>query len=240
MSTILMYHYIGTPPPMPDPHRGLTVPPEEFKHQLVTMKRMGLRSLSPEEYSSGLLEGNLRKTVWLTFDDGYLNNYEKAFPALVEAGMKATFFVMPGSSLENKEGFINLSQMKEMLAEGMSIGSHTLNHVKLAKIGDQKLLDEEITSSKKRLEDALGVEIASFCYPYGSWNQQVIETTQRAGYRLAISTIRDNRNEESDRWLLKRAMIQPGRQGMNFRYVFGPIYHFIHARKNRRRWKASK
>ena len=63
------------------------------------------------------------------------------------------------------------------------------------------------------------------------------EQVREAGYRLATSTIRGNRNTERDRLTLKRAMITPGRTGLRFRYVFSPLYHLIHEHKNRRRWK---
>ncbi len=126
--------------------------------------------------------------------------------------------------------------MKEMQSAGMDIGSHTCSHPRLARLSRDQMR-EEVTASKKRLEDTLGVEVASFCYPYGNFDDAVVEAVKEAGYKLATATIRDNRNTPEDRYRLKRAMVQPGRTGRKFRYLFSPIYHWVHDRKNKRRWK---
>lgn len=234
MSTILMYHYIGDPVPG-EPHAGLSVPLEEFRAQLLALRRMDRRTITGSEYGEGLRDGSLGNTVWLTFDDGHIDNYELAFPLLAERGMRASFFVIVEKSLGGEKGFIPIQALREMAETGMEIGSHTLTHPRLAKISPAQAR-KEIFDSRKRLEDALGREVVSFCAPYGNWNRSIIEMTREAGYRLMLSTIRDNRNTESDRWKLKRAMIQPGRTGWRFRYVFSPLYHWVHERKNRRRW----
>jgi len=236
MSAILMYHYLGQPPASTErAHRALWVPTQEFRQQLRQLTRMGQQSVTPEQFDTGLRSGTLRNQVWLTFDDGRIDNLEQALPALVDAGHRATFFIIAERSLRGEKDYIPLSGLKEMLAAGMSIGSHTLTHPHLARIPPDQMRTE-ITDSRKRLEDALGVPVTSFCYPYGNWNPEAVEAVQQAGYSLAVSTIRDNRNAEPNRWLLHRAMVQPGRTGLRFRYLFTPVYHWIHSRKNRRRW----
>lgn len=230
-----MYHYIGNPP-ADDPHRGLFVPAEEFRAQLAMLNRLGRRTVSPEEFDALLSAPKVPPVAWLTFDDGKLDNFTEAFPALCEHRAKATFFVIVDRVLGGEAGYMDLAMMREVLAAGMSIGSHTLSHPHLARISAAQLR-EEVASSKKKLEDALGVEITSFCYPYGNFDDRVIEAVQAAGYRTALSTIRDNRNGAEDRFRLKRAMVQPGRTGLRFRYLFSPVYHFLHDRKNRRRWQ---
>lgn len=230
-----MYHYIGPDPGPSDPHRGLFVPPDEFREQLQLLKTLKRRVLTPSQYSGALGDAQPRQATWITFDDGRRDNYEAAFPILCEAGLTATFFVIVEKSLGGDPRYINISMMREMIAEGMAIGSHTLTHPRLARVPAEQLRNE-IAGSRKRLEDALGAPVASFCYPYGNWNQQVADIVRESGYGLAVSTIRDNRNSEKDRWLLKRAMVQPGRTGARFRYLFSPLYHWVHRRKNRRRW----
>jgi peptidoglycan/xylan/chitin deacetylase (PgdA/CDA1 family) len=234
MHPILMYHYIGDPSPH-DPHRGLWVPRNEFRAQLAILNRMGRRSIDPGEYDHQLAN-RTGKSVWLTFDDGRIDNHREALPELKAAGHRATFFVTVEPCLRGDEGFMPLAALRELLAEGMSIGSHTLTHPRLARL-DGPSLRREIVDSKHRLEDALGVAVTSFCYPYGNWNAEVIELVQQAGYQLAVSTIRGNRNTEEDRWKLKRAMVQPGRCGWRFRYLLTPPYHWLHTFKNRNKWK---
>ncbi|MEO8377047.1 MAG: polysaccharide deacetylase family protein [Candidatus Sumerlaeota bacterium] len=237
MSTILMYHYLGEPPPSAGRHTALYVPERDFTAQLRSLSRRMVRTVSPEEYDAGLTVAALKNTAWLTFDDGRIDNYTVALPALVKENHRATFFVIAQRALAGEAGFMNVPMLKEALAAGISIGSHSLTHPRLARLTAEELR-REIIDSKAMLEDALGVEITSFCYPYGNFNQAAMEAVREAGYRLAVSTIRDNENRESDRYRLKRVMIQPGRTGIAFPYVFSSMYHWVHMRKNRRRWIA--
>ena len=164
MSAILMYHYLGQAPATEQDHAALWVPVQEFRHQLAALTRAGLQSTTPEQYGAALEAGNLRGRVWLTFDDGRLDNLTEGLPALVEAGHRATFFIIAQRSLAGEKDYIPLSGLKEMLAAGMSIGSHTLTHPRLTRVPPAQLR-AEIFDSKKMLEDALGVEVTSFCYP---------------------------------------------------------------------------
>ncbi|CAN5244169.1 polysaccharide deacetylase family protein [soil metagenome] len=233
---ILMYHYIGEPPPSELDHRALYVLPKEFEHQLLQLKRMGIRSVSPAEYEAALDAGELRGIVWITFDDGHLDNYAEAFPLLKKHGFTATFFVIAARMMESTPGFATAAQLREMAGSGMTIGSHSLTHPRLAKIPREEMR-REVSKSRASLEGAVGHPVTAFCYPYGNWDPGVVRAVEEAGYSLAVSTIRDNRNALAQRYYLNRAMVQPGRVGWRFRYLFSPLYHFIHASKNRRRWK---
>jgi peptidoglycan/xylan/chitin deacetylase (PgdA/CDA1 family) len=235
MSAILMYHYLRHADP-DDAHGALSVPPAEFRSQLDQLTRMGRRSILGPEYSRLLADGRLDRTVWITFDDGFADNYHEGLPALVAAGHRATFFVTVEPCLAGHPGYMSLAQLREMVAAGMEIGSHTMTHARLTTLGPADLA-REVGDSRRRLEDALGVAVTSFCYPYGNWNRTVIEAVRAAGYTLATSTIRGNRNSEADRWLLRRVMVQPGRTGWRFRHGFTPLYHWLHAWKNRNKWK---
>lgn len=231
-----MYHYLGEPPPREAPHHGLTVPPLEFREHLALLRQARRRVVTGPEYADALDAGDARGIAWITFDDGRVDNHEIAFPMLAESNMGATFFVIVERSLSGDPEHIPVAALREMAAAGMEIGSHSMTHPHLARIAPEQLR-AEVAGSKKRLEDALGIEVASFCYPYGNWNAAVVEAVREAGYRLAVSTIRDNRNTPADRWHLRRAMVQPGRTGWRFNYLFSPLYHWVHERKNRRRWR---
>ncbi|MBI1291570.1 polysaccharide deacetylase family protein [bacterium] len=238
MFPILTYHYLGEATPEVEPrHRGLYVPPEEFRAQLAALSALGMKSLSAEEacdrVESGRSDG---RAIWLTFDDGHWDNFEPGLRLLVEAGHGATFFVIAGPSLAGERGFVGLPQMREMIAAGMSIGCHSMTHPRLARLSEPEMR-REIIDSKVRLEDALGIAVPTFCYPYGNWNRRVVELVGEAGYRCAVSTIRGNRNAAGERFLLKRAMVQPGRVGIRFRYMLSPVYHWLHQFKNRGKWK---
>lgn len=232
--TILMYHSIGAPEG--GKHPVLFVSKQEFADQLSTLNQMGISTVTGLDYLRRLNDPRSANAVWLTFDDGQIDNYEAAFPLLMEAKVPATFFVNVDPCLTGKAGFIPLSALREMADSGMEIGSHTLSHPRLTKLSRGEIR-REVFESKQRLEQALGRKCPSFCYPFGDHNRAVINTVKEAGYESACTTIRDNRNRSVDRYRLHRAMVQPGRTGWRFRYLFGSIYHWVHERKNRKRWK---
>lgn len=154
------------------------------------------------------LGGLSRPAVAITFDDGYQDNYEFAFPALVERGMSATFFLTMGllerdpavlerfktlrQSTDDEIAPLDWGQVREMKEQGMSFGSHTWSHPNLANVTDQVALDE-FRSSKLRLEERLGDVVNSVAYPFGKprrqLNGQTLELAREAGYRLGGSIL---------------------------------------------------
>ena len=88
---------------------------------------------------------------------------------------------------EAPEPMMNASQVREWLAAGHEIGSHTLRHPYLTRVSRDQAR-EEIQSSRKKLEDIFGRRIDHFCYPYGDWNESVRDLVSEAGYRTACTT----------------------------------------------------
>lgn len=139
-------------------------------------------------------QGVPRKTVFITFDDGYADNYP-AFQALLARHMKATWFIV-ADTIDEESGWANndgerrpmLSQpqLREMATAGMEIGSHTWSHVRLTGLTDNALSDE-LVGSKRQLENILGEEVTSLAYPYGEYNAKVIEAALATGYTAACS-----------------------------------------------------
>ena len=88
---------------------------------------------------------------------------------------------------EARQSLMNETQVKEWLAAGHEIGSHTLTHPFLTRLSLVKAR-EEICASKKKLEDRFGRPIRHFCYPYGDWNLAVRDLVIAAGYGTACTT----------------------------------------------------
>ncbi len=82
---------------------------------------------------------------------------------------------------------LNLKQLKEMINAGMEIGAHTRTHARLTELSPAEI-KEEVAGSKKDLEDMLGVQITSFAYPYGLFNDECVETVRKAGFTIACTT----------------------------------------------------
>jgi peptidoglycan/xylan/chitin deacetylase (PgdA/CDA1 family) len=107
------------------------------------------------------------------------------------------------------------TQVKDWLASGQEIGSHTLTHPRLTQISPLQAR-EEIFASKKRLEDAFGKAIEHFCYPYGDWNPEIREIVREAGYASGCTTKFGVNTPEADPFALKRITVRyPSRKLKN-------------------------
>jgi peptidoglycan/xylan/chitin deacetylase (PgdA/CDA1 family) len=155
------------------------------------------------------------KTVALTFDDGYMDNYLNAFPILKKYHYPATVF-MP-ANLVGKDNFWDISrgktavkmltqdQIMEMLQYNISFQAHTYNHVVLIDVplGRAKL---EIGQSKE-LASLTGQPVQVFCYPSGRYNQQIKGLVQEAGFKYAFSTRQGRIHYGDDLYSLKRIRV---------------------------------
>jgi peptidoglycan/xylan/chitin deacetylase (PgdA/CDA1 family) len=121
----------------------------------------------------------------ITFDDGHITNFTNAFPALVDAGMTAEFYV--NSATVGQPCFVDWAKLDQMARAGMSIQSHGHRHVFFADL-DMAGLRAELERSKKAIEDRLGREVTVLAPPGGRYDRRTIETALALGYRaLAVS-----------------------------------------------------
>lgn len=136
------------------------------------------------------------RTVVLTFDDGYADNFEHGFNCLTRYGMKATWFVVSGdvgrrSSWSDDDNpsrsMLGSMQLREMAQAGMEVGAHTRTHPRLPGL-DAEAIADEVAGSKKDLEYILGNEVTSFAYPYGLFNKDCVEAVRKAGFKVACTT----------------------------------------------------
>jgi peptidoglycan/xylan/chitin deacetylase (PgdA/CDA1 family) len=174
---ILMYHSVA------ENKEFFTVRPEEFKRQMDYLYKQNFKVIGLEklvEYVRNKKEVP-PKTIVLTFDDGYEDNYLTAFSVLKQYGFPATIFLATGllgnKSYTNKRGIhlpmLDWSQIKEMHNSGLiDFQPHTMNHPKLSQIN----IDEarkEISDSKMFIEKELNKQCRFFAYPYGDFNKDV-------------------------------------------------------------------
>jgi peptidoglycan/xylan/chitin deacetylase (PgdA/CDA1 family) len=116
----------------------------------------------------------------VTFDDGHLSNYEYAVPILLKRHLPATFFVTTGW-IGSRQGFMSWQQLREIASLGHAVQSHGLSHKLLTHCSPKDLL-EEVHSSKKAIEDALGRRVTSISVPGGRWNSRVLRACFQSGY----------------------------------------------------------
>ena len=194
---ILSYHQTDIAPPRGTPYRGLVLPPARFARQMRVLRALGYRGLSMKDLAPYLRGDRSGKVVGITIDDGYVNNFEHALPVLQSLGFTATSFVVSGqlggsNVWDASVGIaparlMNVPQLRAWLGAGMDVGAHTRNHVDLTEC-DPVRARAEIVQSRQDLEQALGVPIRSFCYPYGAYREEHVEMARAAGFELATTS----------------------------------------------------
>ena len=180
---VLMYHSI-------DYEKGneLRLPKEQFKEQMKYLKDNGYTTLTLNELYN-FLEKNKpipEKSIVITLDDGYVDNYTNAYPILKELGFNATVFVVT-SNIDKDKRTLTSKQIKEMDEAGIQIASHTYNHDKLDDLSYEKQL-QTMKKSKDDLEKILNHKVDFIAYPYGKWNEESIKAAKDAGYKMALTT----------------------------------------------------
>lgn len=190
-----MYHCVGTA----TRKSRFNVPPERFAEQMKFLSDHRYRVISLDTFLNALTERASLPlgSVVLTFDDGFQDTFDYAYPVLKQFGYTATFFLvtrlmsktnewMRQGELENGR-LMGWKEARQLLAEGHCLGSHTNTHPMLPEIS-ARAAKTEIEDSKLELEDRLGVPVRFFAYPYGRFNPSVREFVCQAGYAAACST----------------------------------------------------
>ena len=196
---ILMYHMIRERLPG-GRFNKLRVAPAEFERQLKHLVENGWRFTFLSELERSPQPS---KTVCLTFDDGYRDNYLAAHPLLVEYGAKATLFLVAdrmdrdwsttkkvhhdSGELMREEKLAD-AEVQAMLDSGIwELGAHTLTHALLPPLEDEAR-QREIVGGKAALEDSFGASVTSFAYPFGIYGDPELAAVAEAGYRHAVTT----------------------------------------------------
>lgn len=186
---ILMYHYVEEVQDKNDKGRiNLSVHPKIFEGVLESLQTAGYVSYFVRDIPE-IFAGTIRlekKSIALTFDDGYEDFYTDVYPLLKKYHMRSTLYVV--NNRVNTPDYVTLDQLKEMIKSGLvEIGGHTLDHKNL-QFASHEEATEQIVESKKRLEKDLGITLESFAYPYGGFQAKVTEQIVKdAGYTVAVS-----------------------------------------------------
>ena len=209
---VVMYHHIL---PMGG---GLAVRPEIFADHLAALRSNGWNTLSGKEFLHLLQSGNIPgKTVLLTFDDGFADNYVYAYPILKQYGMKAVLFVA-SSFIENadmnRESFVPLphsevwklafserrsevmctwNELREMEESGVfDIQSHGHSHNIPQFINEKKYSDikDDLSAGKKMLEEMLSKNVLHLAWPKGKYDDKTIEIASELGFKALYTTTR--------------------------------------------------
>lgn len=129
-----------------------------------------------EKYNSLYLADTDKKTIYLTFDEGYENGYTaKILDTLYENKVNAIFFIT-GPYLDKQEALI-----QRMLDEGHAVGNHTISHKSLPLLDDQQL-EEEVVGLDRRFYQKFGKNMIFLRPPKGEYSEKTLEVTSKLGY----------------------------------------------------------
>ncbi|MFF9687846.1 polysaccharide deacetylase family protein [Streptomyces sp. NPDC014623] len=182
---ILTYHSVSDP--TDDPY-NITVSADRLDEQLTWLRSRGLTGVGVAELLNARARGQ-RGLVGLTFDDGYADFLDEAFPVLLAHGCTATVFVLsgrPGGSnawdpLGPRRPLLTEEDIRTVAAAGMEVGSHGMLHRDLTALSDDELR-RETQGSRETLNRVVRQAPSGFCYPYGTVDHRVVEAVREAGY----------------------------------------------------------
>ena len=226
---VLTYHKLG-PRPRRVRLKGLYLSQKLFLRQLRELRAAGFATTDLADVVTGA--DNALGRLALTFDDGFENVLRHGLTPLAETGFLAIEFLVAGqlgqmNDWEQAEGeaperLMDVAQVRDWLAAGHAIGSHTLTHPFLTRLAPARAR-EEIGASRKQLEDLVGRPVRHFCYPYGDWNPAVRDLVAEAGYATACTTEPGVNTATTDCFALKRitARYQTLRLGTIWRWLRG-------------------
>lgn len=205
---ILMYHHIRINPMPNNPvWAALNVSSVQLDQQFSYLSTHNYHTLTLDELSDAL-DGKISlpsNPIILTFDDGYRNFYENAFPLLKKYHMKAVQFVI--TQVVGASAYLTWDEITEMDASGLvEIGAHTRHHPNLPDIPQAAIVDE-IKGSKFDLEQHLKKPIFWFAYPYGSYSPFIMQTVRDAGFKGAASTVYGTSQSKDTLYLFPRIMV---------------------------------
>lgn len=198
---VLYYHSVNE-----NAENEVTISPEMLEKQLDYINDNEYITITINELYDHLINNQPipEKSIVITFDDGYMNNYTEAFPLLKERNMKATIFCV-GNSLDGSY-YLSKDSIKEMSDYGIDIESHTVNHMHLDTLNYDEQLSE-MKNSKDILENITGKNVTAIAYPFGDFNDDSIKAAKEAGYKLAFTTHLGLSDRNDDIYALDRIYI---------------------------------
>ena len=191
---VLMYHSISSD------NNIISVSVTNFKKQMKLMSLLGYKGYSLNKINSK----TSKKKIIITFDDGYENIFTEAMPVLKKFNFSATCFIVnkkigyfndwdKNQKNFKKKKLMNKKQINTWINNGFEVGSHTMNHYNLKYLSnDQKKY--QILKPKQFFKTNYGINIQSFSYPFGCYNEDCLKILKR-NYKFAVTTKRSRYNK---------------------------------------------
>lgn len=181
---IFNFHGVGAPPP--------NIDPDEFDVWLSRSQLNDTLDLFVDH-----------EDVQITFDDGNISDLTEALPALIERGLKATFFICAGRI--GTRGYLDENQIFELRQAGMTIGSHGMNHVRWRKLNSSRL-HTEIAEAKRILETVVQEPIEYAACPFGAYDRMCLRALRHERFARVFTS--DGGPTKPDDWIQARNTVK--------------------------------
>ncbi|MGA9526819.1 MAG: polysaccharide deacetylase family protein [Terriglobales bacterium] len=219
--TVLYYHAIRN-----DDRAG-------FARQMDTLRRLtepiaidGPAALLPNKQYSAV-----------TFDDGFESTIRNAVPELEKRRIPAAIFAIPDllggfaswwpqTSPERYETLASADRLRALPKDLIAIGSHTLSHPRLPELGEARAR-QELAESRTKLEQLLSRRVNTFSFPYGSFNEQLIEWCRDAGYERVFTTLPFPAFATPHEFVVGRVTVEPTDWPLEFRLKVLGAYRWL-------------
>lgn len=172
------------------------VPPRRFNRQIRHLRKQGYHALTVSEFvRQSSPSTRHKKYVLVTFDDACASVYHEALPILSQFGFTATLFVITDYigrnsgwdyPLSARGGHCDWEQLQTLATHGWEIGSHTRSHRSLRHLSPAHVRSE-LCDSRRLLEDRLGRPVRVVAFPFGQYDQGVLDCAWEAGYHAACT-----------------------------------------------------
>jgi len=224
----LMYHSVS------DEDWEFATPSEEFDRQIGYLRDQGFSCISVSDVAQWLRREKEipRRSVLITFDDGYRDFYTSALPILRKYHSTATVFIHTNRSsdpLGNSIEVLSWEDVRAISRVGIEIGDHSHGHPNMKDLSALEL-EKEITVSKEKFQAELGLIPTTFAYPGGKFNATISSYLARSGYTSAFSISRGLLSRSDDPFTLRRFGLSRNVSWLEFKARLTPVsdwYEFL-------------